>query len=122
MKNEFSYMRQVSYMDSISVENVGNCVLEAYNDDGDKYLLVIRTALGISRILQIGPISTTVNTNCFESFIQIDYDENKISKIIDKFLNGNSSITQVESYSAETKEDFKEFTDSLPNIKDFLYD
>ena len=109
-------------MDSVTVENIGNCILEAYDDDGDMYCLIIRTQLGVSRILQIGPIQSGATLNCFESFSQIDFDEFKLSKIIDKFLNGQSSITQVTTYNPETKEEFEVFTNKLPDVKDFLYD
>jgi len=43
-------------MDSISIDNIGNCIIQAFNDDGDSFYLIIRTVLGISRIFQIGPI------------------------------------------------------------------
>ena len=56
MKNNYSYLRQISFMDSVSVDDIGNVVLDGYNDIGDRYILIIRTVLGISRILDFGPI------------------------------------------------------------------
>ena len=64
MKNNYSYLRQVSFMDSISVNDIGNVILDGYNDLGDRYFLIIRTVLGISRILDFGPIQQGAHTYC----------------------------------------------------------
>lgn len=50
MKQEYNYFKQVQYLDSISIDDIGNFVLEAFTDDGEKYYLMIRTVLGVSRI------------------------------------------------------------------------
>ena len=93
MKNNYSYLRQVSFMDSISVNDIGNVILDGYNDLGERYFLIIRTVLGISRILDFGPIQQGAPTYCQCTFQQMDYNDVKIDKIIDKFLNDKKMLT-----------------------------
>ena len=122
MKGEYQYLKQVSYMDSISIDNLGNFVLKAYNDLGDEYLLIVRTVMGVSRILEIGPIEQGARTAYSCRFDQMDYNEKSIDKIIKWFLNGSYGITQVEVFDTKSREDFESFTIGLPDVRDFLYD
>ena len=122
MKNNYSYLRQISFMDSVSVDDIGNVVLDGYNDIGDRYILIIRTVLGISRILEFGPIQDGAHTYCKCTFQQMDYNDVKIDKIIDKFLNDKKMLTQVTANGIKKKEDIIPITDILPNIVGFLYD
>ena len=109
-------------MDSFSIDDIGNFVLIGNDDDNNKFYLIIRTILGISRILQIGPIEDGAATFCSCTFRQMDYDDRKIDRMIDKFLSQNDDITQIQVFDIKTKNDLTEFTDSLPNIVEFLYD
>lgn len=122
MKNNYQYLRQVSFMDSISVDDIGNVILDGYNDLGERYFLIIRTLLGVSRILEFGPIQPGAKTFCQCTFQQMDYDEKKIDKIIDKFLNDKKMLTQVQSSQISSKNDMTIVTDFIPNIVEFLYD
>ena len=109
-------------MDSISIDNIGNCIIQAFNDDGDSFYLIIRTVLGISRIFQIGPIQDGAITQCYCSFKQIDYDDYKIDKIIKKFIGTNSSITQINVIDINQKQDIIQITEKLPDMRNLLYD
>ncbi len=122
MKNTYNYLRTTSYLDTIEIEDIGNCIIEAYNDDGDLFYLIIRTVLGVSRILQFGPIQNGAVTECACSFKQMDYDDYKIDKLIDKFVDGKFNFSQIISTKIETKAQMQSITDTLPDIKEFLYD
>ena len=122
MKNSYKYYRTVQYMDSVEIEDIGNCIIKAYTDFGEEYYLFIRTVLGVSRVLQIGPLGETITTHCSCYFKQLDYDDYKVDKIIDKFIDGNLGFTQIEVTDTNSKEDFKKITDTLPDIKEILYD
>lgn len=109
-------------MDSIEIEDIGNCIIKGFTDDGDYYYLLVRTILGITRIFQIGPLQDGVNTICYCYFQQIDYDDRKIDKIIDKFVDGKISFTQIEVIDTHCKDDYLTITNSLPDVREFLYD
>lgn len=121
MKQNYFYLKKVEYQDQFSIDDIGNFVLEGFDDDANKYYLVIRTILGVSRILQIGPIQSGVPTYCSCSFRQMDYDDNKVDKIIEKFLSQNKDLTQIQIFDITKKDDIIEFTKTFPNIVEFLY-
>jgi hypothetical protein len=98
-------MRKIEYMDSFSIDDIGNFVLVGNDDYNNKSYLIIRTVLGVSRILQIGPIADGAVTQCSCMFKQTDYDDKKIDKFIDKFVSQNEEITQIRIFDIKTKED-----------------
>ena len=122
MKAEYSYMKRIQFMDSISIDDIGNVIIEGYNDLGDRYFLIIRTLLGVSRILEFGPLQEGARTNCICLFQQMDYNDVKIDRLIDKFLNDKKMLTQVTASNITSKEDLLKITNSLPNVVEFLYD
>lgn len=122
MKNTYNYMKQIQYLDSIEIDNIGNCIIEAFTDDGDVYYLIIRTVLGVSRIFQMGPIQNGATIECYCQFKQLDYDDYKIDKIINKFISGNQLITQINVFDIESKNDILEVTNKLPDMRSLLYD
>ncbi len=100
MKQTYEYMHVVTSMDSICVEDIGNCNLIAFNDEGELWLLSINTYLGNTYVLEMGGIDTNINDistyftykkYCFQ------YNEKKINGIINKFINNpQRNIIQVE--------------------------
>ena len=122
MTNQYNYLKTVQYMDSFSIDNIGNFILEGYTDDGDKYYLIIRTVLGVSRILKIGPIQDGAKLFCSYQFMQLDYDDRKMDKLIQKWVSENKDITQIQIFDKPSKEDYLNVTKTLPNILEFLYD
>ena len=119
MKGQYSYMKQVSYLDSISIDDIGNCIIQANTDLGDVWYLVIRTVLGVSRIFCAGPISDGVNLTCSYSFQQIDYDDSKIDKLISKFIGTHYDFTQI---SVVSFNDCQDVVKQFPDIRSFFYD
>ena len=101
----FEYLKQVQYNDSLDIENIGDVALEVYCDEGLEWLLLIRTSLGQSEIMKCGPFiaDTSVIMNSFNfNYQMIEFNERKIIKIIDDFLNNNHfTITQVFFTSAD---------------------
>lgn len=105
MKADYSYLKKIEYLDSFTIEDIGNFVLEGFNDNGDKYYLIIRTILGVSRILQFGPIQQGVTTFCSSQFRQMDYDDKKIDRLIEGFLKTNNDLTQIQIFDICNKND-----------------
>jgi len=119
MKQTYEYMHVTTAMDSIEIEDTGNCYIKAYNDEGFFWVLFIETYLGISTIIESGPFTDECipNENSFIFYkYSFEYKETKLDKIIDKFINNPSRIiTQVFTV------DEKEITECLDNLKENLY-
>lgn len=122
MTNSYNYLKTITFQDSFTIDDIGNFILEGYNDDGEAYYLIIRTVLGISRILTYGPFTNGAITKCQCSFFQIQYDDKKINNIIKKFVNEHQDLTQIEIFDLSTKKDVLQFTEKMKNIVEFLYD
>lgn len=101
----FDYLKTTQYMDSIEVESVGNCILQTINDEADCWVLFISTDLGFSTIIQAGPMNLDFdkpNLNCYISKNSFEYNEKKLYKIINDFINHpKHNITCVEIIDEE---------------------
>ena len=114
----FDYLRTTTALDTIDIVDIGNCAINAMNDDAEEWFLIIDTNEGWTKIREFGPIVVDENKlrnyfsyDCYAS----DFAEKKLRTRIDKFLNNpKRMITQV--YEVE-----KAFaTDRLNAIKDSL--
>lgn len=100
MRKTFDYLYQENPLDSIEVEDIGNCVIQAFNDMGYEWYLIIETSLGDSYIQEFGPFFPDIE-NYFPkgfkyNFYKLQYKESKLSKIIENFINDPKKlITQV---------------------------
>lgn len=96
MNFEYYITKQVN--GDIEIEDTGNCAIQAFNDKGEEYYLIIDTSLGTTRVFQYGPAVPDFDllpksVNC--SFKRIEYSDYKVHKVIDDFLNnGYAGITQ----------------------------
>ena len=105
MTGRFQYGESVSYLDSIDIENIGDCCIEAFNDIGEAYYLIVDTQYGMTKILECGPfVRDIVPAFCYSRFTQFQYSEFKISKIIDKFLSSHGITQAFEKDADEIKE------------------
>ena len=115
MKNSFEYFYVTKAYGELDIEDIGNCAIEASNDQGAFAYLVIRTNLGISEIFTYGPTCPDLNVpckSCLISFKRLDYSESKIIKIIEQFLSNPSlQITQAIEVTKE---------DALANCRDLI--
>ena len=96
----FEYLKTSQYMDSIEIDSIGNCTLQAVNDTADCWVLLISTELGSCKVLQAGPINLDfeeVSPNCYVSKSSFEYNEKRLHKIINDFINNpRYNITSVE--------------------------
>ena len=90
MNKDFDYLFIEKPEKSISIDDIGNVNLIAYNDLNYFWCLQIRTELGESFIKQFGPFNKNPKykfENGFKyEFSKIDYKESKIINIIEKFI------------------------------------
>ena len=105
---QIEFCRQESYLGSIDIEDYGNCAIEANNDDGLFWYLVISTSMGFVRVMEYGPIDPTsdkLEDSCICCFSRMEFDGKKVVRIIDNFLNKSrksfSDITQAREISKD---------------------
>ena len=115
----FEYLQRIVVDGELEVDNIGDCILQANDDLGNEYYLIVKTLLGVTEIIEYGPIAPDISIlppNYNIKYSRIDYNEGKIERSIDKFLNdGKRAITQARVVSLE---DISEF---LVNPIDRMY-
>ena len=95
----FEYFFVAKCNGELEIDDISNCAIVARNDIGNEYYLLIKTIYGETTILEYGPaqpdfmnIPDYVNIN----YRKFSFDQNKISSIIEKFINNpRNIITQV---------------------------
>lgn len=115
MEQTYEYMHVTTAMDSILVEDIGNCALQEFNDEGKQWFLLITTYLGMSKVIEFGPLSDGVieDNGFYLSRKNIEYKEKFLDKVIQKFVeNPNRMITQIEVVDEDT---IIEVLDSIKN-------
>ena len=114
----FEYLITTKKEQSIDIKNIGTCALDAYNDLGFEYLLIIKTREGLTEIIEYGPLIPDLEylpANVSYTYNRIDFSESKIIKRINKFLvEGCRGITQVFEIELE------EAKEKIRNLVDFV--
>lgn len=90
MRQNFGYFYSSMAIGQLEVEDIGNCSIEANDDLGNFYYMVIETNLGFTKIFEYGPVQPDFNEMCKSvtcTFDRIEFNEKKISKRIYSFLN-----------------------------------
>lgn len=100
MKASIEYLREVSYMDAVEIEDIGNIALVLYNDAGQEWYLLTTTSLGWTKLYMFGPLLPDVNSLVLKSFSftysEIEYREYKIISMLEKFIQDpKKEISQV---------------------------
>jgi len=121
MVGHFSYVFVQTSQDSLDVDDIGNCFLETCNDSGEMYFLAIRTSLGITRVTEYGPYADGIRlTGVTSTFLQFDYNEKKLNKIIYNFLNNpGRTITQAREMD---EDEYRLLMKDLKNPTQLLWD
>lgn len=100
MRKTFEYFYSREAIGNLDVEDIGNCSIEANDDLGNFYYMVIDTNLGFTRIFEYGPCNSDFNelpkaVGC--TFNRIEFNEKQIQKRIYSFLNApHRNITQAQ--------------------------
>lgn len=110
---EFEYNKDLVALNSIEIENIGSFAIEASNDEGLFYYMLVRTTLGVTSIAVWGPVVPDVDlitTGYGFSYTKMDYEEKGIAKYISKYINDkNKRITHIEIIPIE---------DAIEQVKD----
>lgn len=120
----FEYFFTKQAVGELELEDIGNCYIQACNDEGLLYYLLIETNLGWTKIMEYGPAAPDFNElpkSVFCSFSRIEYDERKIIKKINEFLNDTKrNITQAQEVERDLLfEDCKSILEYCENYDSF---
>lgn len=95
----FRYMKTETFLDSIEIEDIGNCYLDVLNDEGREWLLCMNTELGWTSLTLFGPIVADLDKpaqSFYLSHSEFEYSDKKVYKTISDFINDSKkAITQV---------------------------
>lgn len=101
----FEYLQRVVVEAELEIDNIGECVIQANNDVAKEWYLIVKTELGWTEILEYGPCMpdlVLLQENYNITYSRFEYNQGKIEKAIDKFLNNPKRvITQAKVCSLE---------------------
>lgn len=120
---QFEFNHQLLPQDFIEIEQIGEFGLEATNDLGYCWYMIIKTFLGTSVICTCGPIIPDISIipSGFTTHLdKIPYKEDKLAKTINYFLNDSKKgITSAKIISFDDAIDqFRELKDYLKNFSE----
>lgn len=103
---KFDYLQRVVIDAQLDVENVGECCLLGRNDVGEEWYLIVHSVLGVTEVIECGPVIPDLSIlppNVTIKYSRFDYNQGRIEKIIDKFLNdGQRLISQADVVDFES--------------------
>lgn len=101
----FEYLQRVVVDGTLEIDNIGECTIQGNNDLGEFFYLIIVTELGWTEILDYGPCVPDfdiLQANYQIKYQRIEYNQGKLERIIDKFLNDpKRMITQAKLVCTE---------------------
>ena len=96
----FEYLQRVIIDAELEVENIGDCVLLGRNDLGTEFYLILTTDLGWTECIEYGPCTPEFEELPHDytiKYSRFEYNQTKIERIIDKFLNNPKySVSQAQ--------------------------
>ena len=116
----FEYFFTRTATGELDIEDLGNCYIEAFNDEGLAFYLLIETNMGWTKTCEYGPISVDFkelpnNVSCV--FNRFEYDEKKLNTTVKEFLNApRRNITQAMEIEREA------FFENCRSILDYVED
>ena len=119
---EFEYYYVKAFSDTLDIENLGNCFIEAYNDIGARYYLWIKTDFGFTKILQGGPFvgdGKIPCKNCSLQYEETSFTDAKMVKKIQAFLN-NPKYEITQAFNKQDEYDEQEKLSKLYNIIEYM--
>lgn len=95
MNSEFRFNTQTTQIDSIDVEDIGNCALEAIDQLGRFFYFIIVTVEGWSKVITFGPVIPDIKllpTGYKSSYDYMSYADTKVQKMIQKWVLGGKGV------------------------------
>lgn len=121
---EFEFNHQLIPQNLIDIEEVGQFGLEAWNDTGYYYYMLVRTMLGTSVIATCGPVFPDIDvlpSGYSSAITKIPFREDKLAKTISFFLNDkHKCITEAKLITFE--DGIRQFRDIGPYLENLRED
>lgn len=118
---QFEFNNQYVPQSLVEIDEIGEFGLEARNDDGYFWYMLIKTFYGTSVIATCGPVVPDIDPipAGYTAYLdKIPYKEDKIAKTISRFLNDpKKGITKAEVISLDDAK--KQFKEICPYLKSF---
>ena len=114
---QFEYLQQITAQESIDIDDIGNTSIQCFSSYGETKVLIIKTTDGISEIIEFGPVNTDIEElpdKVFYSYQRMEFSQQKIYKIINKFIN-DQIVQQVFEVT------FDEAKKVIKNLVDYIY-
>ena len=108
MRKHFEYLMKLKPEADITIEDIGNCCLLAYDDLGFGYILIIKTDSGETQIIEYGPFIHDIEVppcNVYYTYNRTQFSESKLCSRINKFLLQNN-ISQVDDVEIDDVRDY----------------
>lgn len=89
MQAHFEFDIRPTPQNYLDVDDIGNCALECYNEEGMYYYILVMTECGQTTITRCGPVMPDIDMlpNGFSvSLTRMEYKDTKIESDIDRFL------------------------------------
>ena len=91
----FEFNQQLMPQSLVDIDEIGQFALEASNDEGYFWYLVVRTSLGTVTIGSCGPVVPDIDllpSGYCCSLARMEYKEQKLEKFINTWLNDRSKV------------------------------
>lgn len=102
----FEYLQRVVVDAELVVDDIGQCVILGRNDLGEEHYLIVRTEMGWTELITVGPVCPDIDILPFNVSIiysRFEFNQGKIERTIDKFLNDpKKMISQAEVTTLES--------------------
>ena len=115
---QFEYLQQITAQESIDIDDIGNTAIQCWSNYGETKVLIIKTMDGITEIIEFGPVNTDINElpdKVIYNYQRFEFNQGKIIKIINKFIN-DEIVSQVREVTfTEAKNVIKNLVDCMMN-------
>lgn len=95
---QFDYLYQMQATGFLEVDDIGNCCISATTMLYTEYIMIVKTEGGRTKIIQYGPRyidnDATIPNEVSYTYSEFDFNEGKIRRIIDSWLNGKTLAQQ----------------------------
>lgn len=105
----FDYAMITTATENIEIDDPANCCLLSEDQIKQNYLLVISTTLGITTMINYGPFIIdfdTLGDKVDYTLRRSQYDNRKICRCIENFLNYSGAVVKVEQITIDKAKEY----------------
>ena len=91
----YNYLYEEKPLGQLNLETNDTFCIEATNDSGFAYYLIVKTVYGVTEIVEYGPLLIDCNElpdNVMYTYHKSDYNSGRIDRTIEMFLNAPKKL------------------------------